>query len=408
MARTTPAQKPRGAHRRMSRGGLPGALMTRGCAESRRGLSSPARAGRGSGDGLGGADGPAGSAFGSAAGFWTGLRPRLCSGRSTRIRRPADVRSPDPQVLHALPRRHPAARPRRGRGPPCSDARLGGPRRCAPDRAHVPVQGLRRGVRFREPGRRPVRDRGPPSGRRLRLGLRDRLAPDQEDQGPARERLHPGGEDRSAGRRDVSGPADVALVAPAAERNREPIRAVLARVLPASGLVLEIASGTGQHAVHMAGALPRLVWQPIDPDPQMRASIRAWTARFGLANVRAPLDLDVRAPCWPLAAADAVVCINLIHIAPWSATAALAAGAARLLPPAGVLVLYGPFRREGRHTAPSNAAFDRSLRAADPDWGVRDLESAADVASAAGLALEEVVAMPANNLSVVFRRAPGG
>ena len=159
---------------------------------------------------------------------------------------------------------------------------------------------------------------------------------------------------------------------------------MLARVLPASGLVLEIASGTGQHAVHMARALPRLTWQPSDPDPEMRASIRAWTARSGLANVRAPLDLDVRAACWPLAAADAVVCINLIHIAPWSATAALAAGAARLLPPAGVLVLYGPFRREGRHTAPSNAAFDRSLRAADPDWGVRDLESAADVASAAG------------------------
>src|SRR5918993_2998870 len=158
----------------------------------------------------------------------------------------------------------------------------------------------------------------------------------------------------------------VALTAPAAERNKEPILAVLRRVLPERGLVLEIASGTGQHVIHFAGELPHLTWQPSDPDPELRSSIRAWIAQTGLSNVRAPLELDVCRQPWPVDAADAVVCINMIHIAPWAATTALMAGAARLLPTTGVLVLYGPGRREGRHTAPSNEAFDRQLQASNP------------------------------------------
>jgi SAM-dependent methyltransferase len=193
--------------------------------------------------------------------------------------------------------------------------------------------------------------------------------------------------------------------APAAERNKEPILAVLRRVLPESGLVLEIASGTGQHVVHFAGALPRLTWQPSDPDPQMRASIAAWVADAALPNLQPPLDLDVLADEWPIERADAVVCLNMIHIAPWAATLHLMAGASRLLPARGVLVLYGPFRRFSRHTAPSNEMFDAQLRRTDLDWGVRDLEVVASVAEQNGFALDEVVEMPANNLSVVFRRA---
>jgi len=198
---------------------------------------------------------------------------------------------------------------------------------------------------------------------------------------------------------------DARHVAPAAERNREPILSVLRRVLPASGQVLEIASGTGQHIVHFAAALPGLTWQPSDPDEAARESIAAWTAHAGLANVRAPLALDVLQAPWGVDAAQAVVCINMIHIAPWAAAQALFAGAGRLLAPGGVLFLYGPYRRGGAHTAPSNAAFDAQLRAADPAWGVRDLEDVAALGEAAGLALEEVVPMPANNFSLVFRRS---
>ena len=201
----------------------------------------------------------------------------------------------------------------------------------------------------------------------------------------------------------MSAGADVPLTAPAAERNKGPILGVLKRVLPAQGLVLEIASGTGQHVVHFAEAMPHLTWQPSDPDPELRASIRAWIAQTGVSNACAPLDLDVCWQPWRLAEAEAVVCINMIHIAPWSATAALMAGAARILPPTGALVLYGPYRREGRHAAPSNEAFDRQLRSSNPDWGVRDLEAVAEVAVSHGLALRDVIAMPANNLSVVFR-----
>jgi SAM-dependent methyltransferase len=195
-----------------------------------------------------------------------------------------------------------------------------------------------------------------------------------------------------------------ALTAPAAERNKEPLLEVLRRVLPARGLVLEVASGTGQHGAHFAAALPGLVWQPSDPDPDMHASIAGWTEASGASNVLPPLALDVRAMPWPMAAADAVVCINMIHIAPWAAAVHLVEGARRILRPGAPLVLYGPYRRAGRHTAPSNAAFDADLRRRNPDWGVRDLEAVAALAAESGFAFDEAVEMPANNLTVVFRR----
>jgi SAM-dependent methyltransferase len=195
------------------------------------------------------------------------------------------------------------------------------------------------------------------------------------------------------------------LSAPAAERNKGPILGVLERVLPDSGLVLEIASGTGQHVVHFARALPHLLWQPSDPDPRARASISAWIAETGLTNIRQPLDLDVRSDPWPVSHCDAIVCINMIHISPWMATQALFDGAARLLADAGVVYLYGPYSVDGQHTAPSNAAFDASLRAQDPEWGVRDLGKVIACATTHGLTLLEAVGMPANNLSVTFQRS---
>lgn len=197
---------------------------------------------------------------------------------------------------------------------------------------------------------------------------------------------------------------DARRMAPATERNREPILAVLRQVLPASGTVLEIASGTGQHAVHFAAALPGLIWQPSDPDAAARASIAAWTAHAGLTNVRTPLALDVCRQPWGIDAADAVVCINMLHIAPWAAAEALFAGAGKLLGPGGVLFLYGPYRRGGAHTAPSNAAFDAQLRATDPDWGVRDMEAVIALGEAQGLRCDEPVPMPANNFCLVLRK----
>ncbi len=196
--------------------------------------------------------------------------------------------------------------------------------------------------------------------------------------------------------------ADARRFAPAAARNREPILAVLREHLPASGTALEIASGSGEHAVAFAAAFPSLVWQPSDPDPANRASIAAWIAAEGTPNLLPPIDLDATAEIWPLATADAVVCINMIHIAPWAACLGLLRGAARLLAPGGLLYLYGPFKRDSAHTAPSNAAFDESLRARDPAWGIRDLGEVSE--AAAGFARPAVVAMPANNLSVLFRR----
>jgi len=193
--------------------------------------------------------------------------------------------------------------------------------------------------------------------------------------------------------------------APAAARNRDPILTVLREVLPRAGTVLEIASGSGEHILHFAQAMPDLVFQPSDPSPEARQSIAAWAAESGLANLRPPLVLDAAAPPWPIAAANAVLCINMIHISPWAATEGLMRGAAALLPPGAPLYLYGPYRRAGAPTAPSNEEFDRSLRSRDPAWGLRDLEAVAALAAAAGFAGPAVTEMPANNLSVVFRRA---
>ena len=201
-----------------------------------------------------------------------------------------------------------------------------------------------------------------------------------------------------------SGPGDARLFAAATERNRQPILAVLSRVLPDRGLVLEVASGSGEHALWFAQALSPLVWQPSDPDPACRRSIAGHAAGAGLATLEAPLDLDAGAADWPIERADAVVCINMTHISPWRATEGLIAGAARIVPPEGVLYLYGPYLRDGYRTAPSNAAFDASLRARDPDWGLRDVEAVAEAAGPRGLVLSEVVDMPANNLSLVFTR----
>jgi hypothetical protein len=195
--------------------------------------------------------------------------------------------------------------------------------------------------------------------------------------------------------------------APAAARNAGPICAVLRRYLPASGTILEIGSGTGQHVVAFAAAQPQLSWQPSDPDPAARASIAAWAIDSALANIRPPLDLDVFVANWERAfrgALQGIVCINLLHIAPWAVCAGLMTGAGRLLGPAAPLCLYGPFKRGGRHTAPSNARFDRYLRAYDPAWGVRDLEAVVDSAAGHGLDLVDVMPMPANNLSVILRR----
>lgn len=187
---------------------------------------------------------------------------------------------------------------------------------------------------------------------------------------------------------------------PATGRNRDVILDVLRRHLPATGLVVEIASGSGQHHVHFARHLPQLTFQPTDLDPAGLRSIAAWQAHEGLTNVRPPLELDVTAD-WPVQRADAVLCINMIHISPWACTQALMAGAARLIRPGGVLFLYGPYRVDGRMVA-SNERFDASLRSRDPSWGVRDLDAVLD--EARGFSLIETVAMPANNLSVVLRR----
>ena len=196
---------------------------------------------------------------------------------------------------------------------------------------------------------------------------------------------------------------DLRRHAPAAERNKGPIAAVLRRVLPAMGTVLEISSGTGQHVAHFAVELPRLTWQPSELDAESFASIAAWTD--GLANVAPPLRLDAREDAWPIGTVDAIFNANLIHISPWDTCRGLLRGAARHLAAAGVLVLYGPYRIGGAHTAPSNAAFDLDLRARDPSFGVRDLEAVVAEAGANGLVLAERVEMPANNQTLVLRRA---
>jgi hypothetical protein len=198
-----------------------------------------------------------------------------------------------------------------------------------------------------------------------------------------------------------SGP-DVKRHAPATERNRDVIAETLARVLPAEGLVLEVASGTGEHAVHFAKRFPGLIWQPSDPDPIAIASINAWRADTKLANVRPAMQLDASAD-WPISHADAVICINMTHISPWAATLGLLRNAARVMPPSAVLFMYGPYNQHGVPLADSNAAFDMSLRQQNPEWGLRYVDDIVEEADKIGLRLDQVIAMPANNLSLIFR-----
>ena len=195
--------------------------------------------------------------------------------------------------------------------------------------------------------------------------------------------------------------------APAAARNREPILDVLKRVLPQDGLLLEIASGTGEHAAFIAPRLPgTLVWQPTDASPEALEQIDGHASLAASHRIRPALLLDVTSPEWPVARADALLCCNMIHIAPWAAAEALFAGAARLLPPGGPFVLYGPFRRFGRHTAASNENFDAGLRARDPRWGVRCLDTELmPLAERCGLELDDLVSMPANNRTVIWRKS---
>jgi len=192
--------------------------------------------------------------------------------------------------------------------------------------------------------------------------------------------------------------------APATERNRAPLARVLREVLPARGMVLEIASGTGEHAAYFARLFPHLDWQPSDADPDALDSIEAWVTDAGAPNLLPPLMLDA-AGTWPVDRADAILCVNMVHISPWSATVGLMAGAGRVLPAGAPLLLYGPYRRAEVETAPSNAAFDTSLKRRNPDWGLRDVADVRAEAEANGLALARLVDMPANNVTLVFRRS---
>lgn len=198
--------------------------------------------------------------------------------------------------------------------------------------------------------------------------------------------------------------AMVKSFAPAAERNRQPILDVLRRVLPHRGVVLEVASGTGQHARFFSERLTDLDWQPSDASTEALRSIGAWVDDAARPNLRAPVQLDVRWPTWPVDRADAVICINMIHISPWEASEALFRGAARLLPQDGPLITYGPYRLHGAHTAPSNAAFDESLRSRNSTWGVRDVDELTELAGQNGFSLASRFDMPANNMTLHWRR----
>jgi len=193
--------------------------------------------------------------------------------------------------------------------------------------------------------------------------------------------------------------------APATQRNRDAIAAVLAEWLPTSGRVLEVASGSGEHIVHFAAAFPALIWQPSDPEADARASIAAWSAEAALANLDPPIALDAAAPDWPLGRAAALLCINMVHISPWQAALGLFAGGARLLPREAPLILYGPYIEARVPTAPSNLPFDASLRARNPEWGLRDLDVVKSAARDAGFVFAARQEMPANNLMLLFRRA---
>ncbi|KAF2991537.1 class I SAM-dependent methyltransferase (plasmid) [Methylocystis sp. MJC1] len=199
--------------------------------------------------------------------------------------------------------------------------------------------------------------------------------------------------------------SDNRLFSAAAARNRKPILDVLSAVLPKQGLVLEVASGSGEHVVHFAARLTNLTFAPSDPSPEARASVAVWIASSGVKNVRAPLALDAASAPWPIERADAVICINMVHISPWAATEGLFDNAGAILPVGAPLYLYGPYKRGGAHTASSNAEFDAGLCAQNPSWGVRDLETVADLGRQAGFERPEIVEMPANNLSLIFRRS---
>lgn len=198
---------------------------------------------------------------------------------------------------------------------------------------------------------------------------------------------------------------DNRLFSTTAARNRGAILDVLRAVLPKQGLALEIASGSGEHVVHFAAHLKKLTFAPSDPNPKARASVAAWIASSGVENVRAPLALDAANAPWPIERADAVICINMVHISPWATTEGLFDNAGAILPVGAPLYLYGPYKRDGAHTAPSNAEFDAGLRAQNPSWGVRDLETVADLGRQAGFERPDIVEMPANNLSLIFRRS---
>jgi hypothetical protein len=191
--------------------------------------------------------------------------------------------------------------------------------------------------------------------------------------------------------------------APATARNRDAIADMLSGILPASGTILEIASGTGEHIVHFAGAFPHLLWQPSDHDVLGLESISAWSAEAGLPNLLPPVLIDASAPDWPVARADALLCINMVHISPWAATVGLLRNAARALGPSQPLCIYGPFRQRDVPLAESNAAFDASLRQQNPEWGLRFVEDINQTAGENGLRLDQIVEMPANNLLLVFR-----
>jgi hypothetical protein len=187
-------------------------------------------------------------------------------------------------------------------------------------------------------------------------------------------------------------------------RNREPIAAVIAPELPRAGTVLEIASGTGEHSAYFADRFPDLLWQPTDPDEDALGSIAAWRDFVGLPNLAPPLRLDAAAPDWPVQTADAIICINMVHISPWSAAEGLMKGAGRSLHAGAPLILYGPYLRSGVETAPSNLAFDASIKARDPHWGLRSVEQVEIEAATNGLRLVRLAEMPANNLTLIFRR----
>lgn len=197
---------------------------------------------------------------------------------------------------------------------------------------------------------------------------------------------------------------DLKFSSPSALRNRDPIWNVLQKVLPENGTMLEIASGSGEHAIHYAARLPNLIWQPSDPSDKARASIKAWSDEEGFENLLPPLDIDVTSETWPIDHADAMLAINMVHISPWAATVGLMKGAGRLLPSGGSLTLYGPYRQEGREFVESNVEFDVWLRNQNSDWGIRQLEDVASLAKQSGLSLSSVVDMPANNLCVIFKR----